>query len=97
MKKNGFIAWLLIVIILLGSLVSMNFLIENAHHHCSGQHCGVCMEMEQASEFINNLKVMYILSVVLTVLCVSSQTSLVKSVFCFHKDTLISLKVELLN
>lgn len=97
MKHNKILAIFLTVIILVSILHAHNFIIRNAHHTCTGENCPICLEMEQALQVISNFKFISILSVIMTILFTVMQSWVPQKVNTFYKETLISLKVELLN
>lgn len=97
MKKNQIAAIFAAVILLCTILFSYTFLIENVHHDCTGdENCPICMELQMAMQTISNLKILPILPVILAVLCVFTQIDTSKKFSNCIKNTLISLKVELL-
>ncbi|MCR4955829.1 MAG: hypothetical protein K6A30_04005 [Lachnospiraceae bacterium] len=97
MKKSKWLAILVAIIMLAGIIGSLCFIIEYAHHDCCGEDCAICMEIEQAAQLISSLKIIPVLMVLPVILCAIAQIK--KSVEeCFISyDTLISLKVELLD
>ncbi|WP_054740260.1 hypothetical protein [Cellulosilyticum ruminicola] len=97
MKKNKVIALILAVVLLAGLLFSTIFIIENFGHKCTGHDCPICLEINQAAQFISSIKFIPILSVTLTILSVFTLTRAVFKRVYVHKNTLISLKVEMLN
>ena len=97
MDKNRIMSWMLIVFFLSGVLFSYGYIARNAEHDCVGQDCPVCMHLQQAAQFLSNIKTMSNAPVFPVFL---SGFTLVAVLVCTHEyytDTLISLKVELLN
>ncbi len=95
--KNGVAALAMAAIICVTILFSYIFIVENVHHNCSGDECSVCMEIEMAIQTISNLKVILFVPFVMALLCVFTQTCTMFKISNCTKDTLITLKVELLN
>lgn len=86
-----------ITFILLNILFSYQFIIENAHHDCSQDHCPICVQLEEAFQFIQSIRQVPVTSFLMTVLFLSAKwVSHATEHLCVN-PTLISLKVELLN
>lgn len=97
MKHNKVIAAILATILIVGLLCSTIFIIENAHHTCTGYACPICEEIAQVEQFLSSIKFMPIVLVAFTMLSVCTLTRAVFKVLYVQKNTLISLKVEMLN
>ena len=70
---------------------------NNMHHDCTGEHCEICLEIEMAEQLISGIKTLFTLSFGMAVLCVFAHIfTKTKEEICV-KNTLISLKVELLD
>lgn len=96
-KKTRIMAVVVAVLLLLVILLSYGFIIENAHHNCTGEDCPVCMQLERAEQTVSGLKLISISSFLMVVICVFTQLcAILFESFCV-KNTLISLKVELLD
>lgn len=96
-KKRRMTAILLVVLLFVTILFSYTYMIENAHHDCSGDECPICMEMEAAMQTISSLRAVPIVPVIVAILCVFTHICTVIYYSGCMKDTLISLKVELRN
>lgn len=98
MKKNSRAISLFMVLLLLSTvLLSHGVLIHSAQHDCVGTECEVCLQMEQAKQIITGLKLLFTTCLFLLVFGVITPLYAVfKTSFCV-KDTLILLKVELLD
>ncbi len=98
MRKNQktralFMAVFFIVMI----AVSSFFVIHNAHHDCTGIDCEACLQVEQAKELICGLKYLPVAVAFLSLLSVFTLIYAVGKQSVCVKNTLILLKVELLN
>lgn len=96
-KVSKLIAVAVLIFLVAGLLFSYDYIIENAHHDCSREDCPICMEIEAAVQFVSSIRFIPVLSLVMAVLCVFTQVvaSVVNHIGV--KQTLITLKVELLN
>ena len=97
MKMNKILAIVLVIILLSGVFFSFHFIVAHSHHDCTGKGCPICAEIEQAVLFITNFKFVPILSFLAIILCAFAQYHTFEATQCFRNDTLISLKVEMLN
>lgn len=97
MKRNRIIAFMAAVILLVTVLFSYEYIIQNAHHSCSGEECTVCMELAMAAQTISHLKIIPTLSFSMAVLCVFTLVYTGRTQTLCVPKTLITLKVELLD
>lgn len=97
MKKNRILAFAMVIMLISGIFFSLHFVIEHSHHDCTGKGCPICAEIEQAVLFITNFKYVPILLYLTIVLCAFAQDDIFDATWIFRNDTLVSLKVELLN
>ena len=97
MKKNRILAILIMMIFLLGIVFSYRFIIENAHHDCTGETCPICMEIEQAVQFVSHINAVHILLPFVSFLGVLALSCVTLKSQCCRNNTLIFLKVEMLN
>ena len=97
MKRSRIIAFMAAVILLVTVFFSYEYIIQNAHHNCSGEECTVCMELAMAAQTISHLKVIPVLSFSMTVLCVFTLVYTGITQTLSIPKTLITLKVELLD
>ena len=95
--RTRLIAIIVAIMIVIMIIFSYCFVIEHAHHDCKGKDCPICMELEMALQIISSLKVITFLPFLIAILCVFTQISGLISQSESIKDTLITLKVELLN
>lgn len=96
-KVSKLIAIVALISFIAGMLFSYDYIIENAHHHCSGEDCPICMEIEAAVQLVSSIRFIPILSFVMAVLCVFTRVIASVENHIGVKQTLITLKVELLN
>lgn len=96
-KFTGITAIILVMVLLSGIFVSYDFIIENAHHDCSGENCPICIEIDQAVQIISNIRFVPVLPFVMAVLCVFTRKGVFVKTLNDRIDTLITLKVEALN
>ncbi|MBR1865352.1 MAG: hypothetical protein IJ801_02475 [Lachnospiraceae bacterium] len=96
-QKRRILATAMTVLFLIFVVFAYPFVAEKAHHDCTGENCPVCMELEAVAQAVSGLKLLpVILSVwfllgVFTPVCTEHMGSV-----CV-KNTLITLKVELLD
>ena len=96
-KWNKVIAVIITILLFSSVLFSYLFIIENAHHVCTGEDCPICMEVETAIHTIYSIKALPIIPLILAVLCVFTHICMVIIESDCTKYTLITLKVELLD
>ncbi|NLL80395.1 MAG: hypothetical protein GX234_11560 [Clostridiales bacterium] len=98
MKPNKkLFAVMLAAILWMTLTLSFIFIIQNAHHHCSGDECPICVEIEAAINTISGFKAVPVSALAIAVLCVFTQLCAETGESVCVKNTLITLKVELLN
>lgn len=97
MKKNKIIAIFLSMIILLTIFMSYQLIIYEADHDCTGNNCPVCQEIEQAINFINEVKVIPLATLAMIVFEICRNLCKLSIDSRNFSNTLVSLKVELLN
>ncbi len=98
MKQRKRVTAICFALLLFGFIMlSSFFIVENAHHDCVGEECQICMEIEAAVRTISNLKIVPVLAFGLVVLCAFAQICAEILDSGCTKDTLVTLKVELLN
>lgn len=88
---------LTVLFFVLSFSLSFYYIADNAHHHCSGEDCPVCAEIDIAVHLLTSVKYVPILSACLAVLYVFTCWVCFLSDFERKDDTLITLKVELLD
>lgn len=91
------LAVLLVAFMLTGILFSYKFIIDNVHHDCTGENCPICLQIEEAVSFIQSIKYVPILSFLMAVLFLFTKREAHETKHIYVRNTLISLKVELLN
>lgn len=58
MSKKRIMSWILIVFFVSGVLFSYGYIARNVEHDCTGQECPICMHLQQAAQFLSNIKTM---------------------------------------
>ena len=96
-RSNRISAMILTVLILATILFSYGFLAENIHHDCPGEECSICLEIKMAVQTISSYKTLLTLPLIVAVLCVFTQICADAIKSNRTKNTLITLKVELLD
>lgn len=94
---NKVIAIMLIAFLAFGILFSYDYIIENAHHDCSGADCSVCTQIREAVQFISGIRFVPVRSFMMAFFYVSALGIASVKNHIGVKNTLITLKVELLN
>ena len=97
MRKKKNLALAAAVMLLITFLFSYSFLIQNVHHDCIGEECSVCIEVAVVAQTLSSLRASPVLSFSVAVLCVFTLSVAVMQEQDCIKDTLITLKVELLD
>ena len=97
MSKKRIMSWILIVFFVSGVLFSYGYIARNVEHDCTGQECPICMHLQQAAQFLSNIKTMSTTPVFLAFLSVFTLGVVLVYAHEYCTDTLVSLKVELLN
>ena len=97
MSKKRIMSWILIVFFVSGVLFSYGYIARNVEHDCTGQECPICMHLQQAAQFLSNIKTMSTTPVFLAFLSVFTLGVVLVYTHEYCTDTLVSLKVELLN
>lgn len=94
--KKLFAVWMACVIlfILLGS---NTFIACHMNHVCIGKECPVCEELQMAQNTITNLGAIIVYVAVALFLCAFAQTFAQVYHTILRKNTLVRLKVELLD
>lgn len=95
--RNRIFSIICILVLLICLIFSYEYVVSNAEHDCSGKDCSVCIQLETAVHFISSIKTIPVLSSILIALCVFTQAYAIPGKSICIKNTLISLKVELLN
>lgn len=88
--------WLSIMLIM-GILFSYDYLSENTHHDCLGKECHVCAGLVTASKIVSGMKALSALLFSAAVFGIHIRKFLFVERSKALKNTLITLKVELLN
>lgn len=98
MNKNNKLLALFISILLVAMLfLSYSFIIHNAHHDCAGEDCQICLQLQMVKQFVSGLKILPVLSFIMAILSVFTLVYAMFDKFICVKNTLILLKVELLD
>lgn len=97
MKNNRFLPGMLAVMIGCFILLSYSFMAENTHHECSGEQCSVCSILRISEQTVVRALPAAIASVLVPILRAFTQYCTKNSEAFCAKNTLIALKVELLN
>lgn len=95
--SNRILAYAMAIVLFISILFCYQYMIQNAHHNCIGEECPVCMELHMAAQTLSGLKLLPILPVVLAVLCVFTLAYTSNKEILRAQETLITLKVELLD
>ncbi len=96
--RKRILVFLLILAVTCVPLLSLFYIDVHLHHECTGTECQVCAHIETALQNLNNHKNFFIApffllaaAIVTACLCLSG------NIICRSEETLITLKVELLN
>lgn len=96
--KNAKLFSILMACVLLFILLGSNtFIASHMKHVCIGEECPVCEELQMAENTITNLGAIVVYVTVALFLCAFAQTFTQVYHTILRKNTLIKLKVELLD
>ena len=97
-KKNRFISGLILIVFSFVIFGSACFIIEHTDHDCSGEDCPYCMELAVCNKILQTLgsAVPAAAAAIVLIAVFSAAENLLFS-YSNNHNTLISLKVELLN
>ena len=96
-KKKKVPAVLLCLVLVAGILLSYDYIIEETHHDCSGRECPICMQIEETVQFLSTIKFVPIVPYIVAVFLVCLKKDRIQKENENRNNTLITLKVELLN
>ncbi len=96
-KLKKAIAIVLCLAILVLPILAEIYVVENVEHTCVGEECPICMELHMAIQIFNNLALGVVMLCTIALVIGLFIIVLSKMYQVIVKDTLISLKVELLN
>lgn len=96
MKKNN-IAIGMAIILAITIILSYIFVIHCMHHECTGTECQICLQLEQVKEFVAGLRVLSGLAVIPWTINKLVRTYSGEHGISRVKNTLVLLKVELLD
>ncbi len=89
---------LLIIVVSGVPLLSLLYIDVNLKHECTGIECQVCAHIEAAIQNVNHFKNLFLSSIFfLTAVLATAYISCVRTIISRSGETLITLKVELLN
>lgn len=96
MKKYRIISIMITVVFLFTVFFAGLFILEHTHHHCTGEDCPVCMELEMSMHTVSALRTLLpVIIVLLSIMCFIKVFANNITKLYFAKLTLINLKVEL--
>lgn len=91
------IALVLVVLSLMMMFLSQDALIRNAHHHCTGEDCTVCMIVDTAARLLSTMHLVCAWLFAVFVFCVFARFYTAFKKHICVRNTLVLLNVELLN
>ncbi len=91
------IACIVAIIMLLSIMFSSFFIAEHLHHECTGEDCPICAELHIAEGLVSTIKIVPFFAVALFAKLFMISTIKENYQKRDKTDTLISLKVELLD
>ena len=94
-EKHRFAAVLMCVILTAVILLSSFYIVEEAHHDCTGQNCPICHEIQLCIQMLNTACGAVVIAAV--TLLTAFKTSLMRACMGLNdrRATLVSLKVKL--
>lgn len=98
MKRAGrFVIIAAVMIVCLSFLSSVSFLAIHTHHHCTGEHCSVCVILAQCDLRLRSAAAASFAALLLLTCSVSTAFLTGAETREAPCETLVSLKVEMLN
>lgn len=96
MKKYRIVSILISIVFLITVFFSGLFILEHTHHHCTGEDCPICMELEMSIHTISAIRtLMPVIALIFAAFnYIEDITDKITKIFC-TRSTLIDLKVEL--
>ncbi|MDF2513664.1 MAG: hypothetical protein K0S04_3530 [Herbinix sp.] len=96
--RKRFLIILLVLVVSCVPLLSLLYIDVHVNHICTGTECRVCEHIEAAVQTINHFKNLFIQSIlILVAVLMTAYLCVVREIVYRSGDTLITLKVELLN
>lgn len=96
-KGNKLIAVVITLVILSGILFSYEYIAGHTLHDCPGKDCMICGQLEEAAQFISGIKYNPVLLFLMALFVMSAKICTIIKKHILVKNTLVTLKVELLN
>lgn len=95
MKYRRGIAWTLVIAVLSVMVFASVFIVANADHHCHGEHCQVCHEIDLCLAALDTLAVTGLAVFTISLLSRIAAVRTVERAKRRPHPTLITLKVKL--
>lgn len=98
MKKTTKVMTLMMLVMFFFSMLySVFFLVNNAHHDCTGENCPICEQLQIAENIVNKLSTAIVSIAAAIFLCVSAQTCSSSYHYIIVEDSPVRLKVKMLH
>ncbi len=98
MNRKRILALVMAFMLTFGLCLSYAYIVKNVHHeHCTECECPVCMEIREAVSFIASFRFLPVPVFVFVLFCTVALSERCRIGNAVFSDTLVSLKVELLN
>ena len=91
------VAPVMAALVILAVVMSLLFVIHEAHHHCTGEDCPICARIEACINTVKNLINVTLLSILLFLIPSLLSSSSAPSRIFGKAITPVNLKVKLLN
>lgn len=96
MTKSRNLSRMLLIVFCLSLLLALCFIVAESHHHCTGEHCNICEEINICAGLLHSLFACAgLLRLFLVALIGAGCIRFISFILCFR--TLVSYKVKLIN
>ena len=96
-RQKRVVALLLAMVVCIVMIFSILFISFEAQHHCAGENCKICYQLDECSQAIRQLVFVAMLGILLLEASVWFYSTVTSSTSAKRIFSLILLKVELLN
>ena len=96
-KKMRLAAACAAVLLVFARSFSLLFVITEADHHCSGEHCAICHQIQACQQLLDQLSTVHTAAAGIVMPCLFALQLIPKIQEIFSASSPVSQKVKLLN
>lgn len=96
-KKQRIFSGIVCIVFVLFTFVSLIYIVKEADHHCTGEDCPVCINIQQVEQTLRNLGTGTIDLTIVNLKPVFLTLLIICPLWIIHCTTLVSQKVRLNN